>query len=406
MMRNALFVIGAGVNRCIRSERIGTPPLARDLFSSSLRSVQRVMGYTGSPYGLPGPERAYLDSWNRIWESVSFISDEFGISKDDLLTGPFNIEDLFTRLELREREARDRGNQELAATLIGHQQTVVSLLAIQLERFIPVAEASRPFRALARRIHGWNAGVLTFNYDTLLERALEVTSGRGRRPRKRDAVEIDDLADGRHGLADLTFTPWKWDRRLAYHLPFDLVTMPGGNIPPVIISGKQYYSAVQFLERPFLKLHGSFNWHRSLGYNIGRGIYDPMALPAGMTVLADADEWAIPITYRTTALQPVVVAPVANKDFSEWPFPEIWAHAQQLVITASTLAIVGYSFPPTDHAARDLLSRTAVSNRLERLIVVNPDTDVVKAAQEVCGFSGKVEHFSSVESFLANEASA
>jgi hypothetical protein len=406
MMRDTLFVIGAGVNRCIRSERIGTPPLARDLFSSSLRSVQRVMAYTGSPYNLPGPERAYLDSWNRIWESVSFISDEFGISKDELFVKPFNIEDLFTRLELREREARDRANQELVATLIGHQQTVVSLLAIQLERFTPVAEASRPFRALARRIHNWNAGVLTFNYDTLLERALEVTSGPGRRLRKRDAVEIHDVADGRRGFADLAFTPWKWDRRLAYHLPFDLVTLPGGNIPPVIINGKQYYGAVKFLERPFLKLHGSFNWHRSLGYNFGRGIIDPMALPAGMTVLADADEWAIPITYRTTALQPIVVAPVANKDFSAWPFPEVWAHAQQLVTTASTLAIVGYSFPPTDHAARDLLSRTAVSNRLKRLIVVNPDNDVVQAAQEVCGFSGKVEHFSSVESFLANKASA
>lgn len=405
-MLNALFIIGAGVNRCIQSERLGTPPLARDLFSSSLRSVQRMDGYMGSQYRLPEPERSYHLSSGRIWSAVRFIADEFGMSRDDLLVQPFNIEDLFTRLELREREARDNGGQALAASIAEHQQTVVSLLATQLEVFKSVAEKSPPFRAFAERIHHWNASVLTFNYDTFLERALEVTSGRGEPPRPSYGVEVTDVVDGRRGIGDLGFTPWKWDRRLAYHLTFDLVTLPGGYSPPFMVTGKQYYGAVQFLKRSFLKLHGSFNWHRSLGYNVGWGIVDPPALPAEATVMADPDVLAIPITYRTTVLRPLVVAPLANKDFSEWPFSTIWSEAESLVNGASTLAIVGYSFPPTDRAARKLLSGAASSGRLKRLIVVNPDVAAVKEAQEICGFAGHIDHFPSVEAFLDGRVDA
>ncbi len=262
-MLNALFVIGAGVNRCINSERLGTPPLARDLFSSSLLSVQRMDRYMGSQYRLPELERSYALSARRVWGAVRFISDEFRISRDDLFKQPFNIEDLFTRLELREREARDGGDQALEDSIAAHQQTVVSLLATQL------------------------------------------------------------------------------------------------------------------------------------------AVFRSAALPVGATVMADPDVLAIPMTYRTTVLRPLVVAPLENKDFSQWPFPIIWSEAERIINGASTLAIVGYSFPPTDRAARKLLSGAASSGQLKRLIVVNPDVTVVKEAQKICGFEGSVDHFPSVETFLA-----
>jgi hypothetical protein len=116
-----------------------------------------------------------------------------------------------------------------------------------------------------------------------------------------------------------------------------------------------------------LKLHGSLNWQ---------------ALPT------DDDK---PIKFRQRLYKQhgsktyEIIPPEFLKEVQRQPFETIWARAASALRSAHVLALVGFSFPPTDQLVEALFRMALEDNRsLKRLIIVNPSPDHRWRIRSVC----------------------
>lgn len=66
------------------------------------------------------------------------------------------------------------------------------------------------------------------------------------------------------------------------------------------------------------------------------------------------------------------------------------------------LIIGGYSFPPTDFHMKHLFLEAFRENKLEELIVINPDSNIIKTAKELCHYRGQVKYYSDLKEFYCS----
>ena len=105
-----------------------------------------------------------------------------------------------------------------------------------------------------------------------------------------------------------------------------------------------------------LKLHGSVNWWPRLGY----------AEPFVLDAVTHHHRWATnpphfypsSLVARHLETTPVIVPPVLSKStlVAQPVLRLVWSLAFHALATADSVTFVGYSFPPTDMAARTLFS--------------------------------------------------
>ena len=169
---------------------------------------------------------------------------------------------------------------------------------------------------LASLLHAQDC-VITFNYDCVMDRAL------------RDNVKQRwDPDKGGYGFA-VSGGSAKWRKLSAGH--------------PVDRSIR------------LLKMHGSLNWRRQSATKI--------------SLAAD--------TSTVTSLKGVIIPPTWFKNFTDFPFGDVWKTARQEVRTSRIMVVVGYSVPETDLFSRSLFKVEAGSKdkreQLDLLVLVNPD---------------------------------
>lgn len=116
-----------------------------------------------------------------------------------------------------------------------------------------------------------------------------------------------------------------------------------------------------------LKLHGSLNWQ---------------ALPP------DDDK---PIKFRQRLYKRngsksyEIIPPEFLKEIQRQPFETIWAKAASALRSAEVVALVGFSFPPTDQLVEALFRMALEDNRsLRRLVIVNPSQEHRRRIRSVC----------------------
>ena len=124
-----------------------------------------------------------------------------------------------------------------------------------------------------------------------------------------------------------------------------------------------------------LKLHGSINWWPRLGYA------NPFALDAivhhhgreGMSQRPDRND----VITRHLGPEPVIVPPVLSKsDLVAQPVLRlVWGLAYERLSTADSVTFIGYSFPPTDAAARVLFEEALADLPPTAIGVVTLETD-------------------------------
>ena len=121
--------------------------------------------------------------------------------------------------------------------------------------------------------------------------------------------------------------------------------------------------------------------HNKLGQTLVRQIDYLAASPAsGNThVLSDG-----------TLLEQLIVTPVLNKEVDKRPFAWIWREAKDKMRGCFRLVVCGYSFPPTDFATRRLFLESFVGGPPDELVVINPNTSVVRRVKSLCHFEGPV----------------
>lgn len=351
-----MYILGAGINMVVRHRERGIrPPLARNFF----RQLH---------HGLDADELdRLLEKNSRLYE---YIDHYWKLGFRDLAGADFDLEECYTLLEQHYKDAKrekDYSDYFRLWEIRGQLSALLAGLLGEISSNRPPGEEG--LRPLARRVLNEGAAVVTFNYDTLLEEAMiEESAGR------------------------------PWDPIPAYSAPFDLFE-PRDGAPREEFRSARF--PLQAHAAPFLKPHGSLNWFRIAGggepveeapgryvqrhegqdRTLVRPAGGPVAEPAtgDTTVLADG-----------TLLQRLIITPVLNKDVDQRPFAQIWQKAKEEMRGCSRLVVGGYSFPPSDFATRRLFLESFVNGPPDELVVINPDTSVVRKVKDLCHFEGPV----------------
>jgi hypothetical protein len=248
------------------------------------------------------------------------------------------------------------------------------------------------------------ADVITFNYDTFAEVAIESASHL--------AVPYKELPHflGESGYeADVPYeyldaSHYRWNRNLAYGIKFEEVSMPVPGLPKYV-TGDLYYSCPANnlkTSTRVLKLHGSIDWlhyteHRWLSPDIDTA-HEPSP-PKGVILSRSTSYWGDMPTLLGWRMRPVIIAPNLYKDYRSEPWPTLWQSALDSLLDCNKLIVIGYSFPPTDFRTRRLLREAFSEHAPRELIVVNPDETVTKTVRNLTHYEGPDNTYKDLQSF-------
>jgi hypothetical protein len=184
--------------------------------------------------------------------------------------------------------------------------------------------------------------IISFNYDTLMDRALRTAGGK------------------------------RWDSERGYGFQVDSGSS-AWNPPPG--PGPRVASPVLLL-----KPHGSLNW----------SIEDDGSIRLVEEYAPETAESIVPPTWD-------------KSDVSLWPWSEVWRSARAVLGQARVVVVIGYSVPVTDQLSQALLR--ADVNRLEALVVVNPDVEarrrMIQVMSSALSTTATVIELATIQEFAA-----
>lgn len=128
-----------------------------------------------------------------------------------------------------------------------------------------------------------------------------------------------------------------------------------------------------------LKPHGSVNWFGKDSL-IEAGLSETRQLDAKVGLV---DFPVLLFSRDQIKAAPVIIPPLSNKEFSEYPvLRDTWASVYRALSSATVLTILGYSLPREDQFSRFVFRRALRNNALRvqagekkelEVVVVNPD---------------------------------
>ncbi len=279
------------------------------------------------------------------------LHEDFG------LTAGVGMEEYFTHIEFCNAVCQElnigagRINQRYAQADAGFRRVLVAMLRESCEK-----RGCAYHQDIASRLEPGDT-VISFNYDTVIDRALYHRAGNRWRGGERYGVEVCGEADQWTG----TPTP-----------------------------GRPTHGSVKLL-----KLHGSTHWARP-----APGTDCP---PVSLEAQSYANE------------DPLIVPPAWNKGITrQEPFTSLWKEARRALRNARAMIVVGYSLPKTDILFRALLQMDTTADvpnkkKLVHLHIVNPNDDAVvrirSALSRAVGHRTKLVRrmsFEEYQSFLMN----
>jgi len=385
-MPETVYIFGAGINRGVNDWHGLVPPLATDFFQQAFHSDKYFSEH-------------YL---NKIQDLTKFIQKFWKLSIEDLKKVPFDLEACFTLIQLQSIEAQQNNDKETAILLSKAEYQLTSLLAEFLSEFEHFIYSDNSFRHLGKILFNEKPTILTFNYDTLLESAIESASGvnpnipelyKGLPPENDDNI-LDE---------ELVYSHCNWNRPLAYGEHFDIVQLQRAGIS-TYVKAQNFYrpSANNLYSSSILKLHGSLNWFTFSGipkYQIPEMEFFSMK---GKTVMCTGHWWFNePPDINQEILIPIILTPALYKQiYQNRIISSIWKKAIEGLKRCKRLIIGGYSFPPTDFHTKRLFLESFQKNVPNEIIVINPDTSIIKMVKELCHFERPVLACKNLDEFI------
>lgn len=298
-MAETVYVFGAGINRSVRDLQGLKPPLANDLFKQVLR--HETLGDL---------------SITELPKLFEYIERYWKLSIEDLREEPFDLEACYTLLQQQRLEFKTEGNEEREEEVAQIEDQLTVLFTKFLAFIEGVSAADPALRGIANKILAERAAVLTFNYDTIIESAIEYVVGRTENP--------PELEGGRVPDEHLSYSYYNWNRARAYGVRFDEVHLQHFRTDLEPVEGERFYSASEnaLYPAPILKLHGSLNWFRHTSRRTHPDPFRRSENPnEGNVVLANGyphirssfGPWEDP---KGWVLEPVIVTPVLYKDLA------------------------------------------------------------------------------------------
>jgi hypothetical protein len=333
-----------------------------------------------------------------------FIEKYWHMTQDELKDNDFDLEECFTLLELQRRDAARSKDQEAFVSTSRHEWLLTQLLLDFMSEIEHWFFNSAEFQAFGKRLFLERATVITFNYDSLLESAIEAAS-----PPRLDAIKALSARDPMDNVIsdeDIAYSFHEWNRYVAYKVKFDEVELLTPGISRMVEGTRYYGHARNQTDLPaFLKMHGSLGWFFHSGYSVdgvqlegGRDFQTGRSvLRRGLYRLAHPN-----IDYaHMEILLPLIITPVLNKPYDQHPvLLTVWEQAQAELRQCKRLVIGGYSFPQTDFHVRRLLREVFSENSPEELCIINPNTTIVRVAKDLCNYKKPVMVCKDLDEFL------
>lgn len=180
--------------------------------------------------------------------------------------------------------------------------------------------------------HAERAIVITFNYDTLVERAINEAS-----------LALFD----QHGASAV----------LA-----DQQVFPSPPAPPAVYHMDNGTSTAKSMQ--LLKLHGSLNWYWSSGDSTGSTLtrVRERSTYANRSLVAESHDFT-----GVRTLDRFLIPPVSTKNAYYTPYltNTLWRAAHKAIRVTNRLTLMGYSMPKTDQIGVELLSGVPDSAAIE-----------------------------------------
>lgn len=369
---NAL-VLGAGASKAyVASPTTMTMPLAREVFSTFSK-----LDISGHP-------------WVLIGNILNYARDTRGVNVMEVFKAGYDIEEFHSDVEARLLAALSRYRDEpdlhvgIISLMSVYTQLVFFFASVVNE--IQNGPRSEAHCSLAKRLQPTDA-VITFNWDTLMDRALaETTSwtpdgGYGFCPRKvfRDAW-IDPLAVSDpsvpvllklHGSTNwvTSYLSVNWETQ-----QFELLQQSTPDTVWVYHFANQAYPA--FAGR-YMPGYQPF----SMGYYPPNLLDDPgkSAGPGHLFVRARPKWPLMPEGTgddRGVPSMPLIIPPVKEKAYHLFGslFTSLWKRAEDALASADQITLIGYSFPRTDHQSIRVFQKAFTRrSTIPRVVLVNPD---------------------------------
>ncbi len=329
-----------------------------------------------------------------------YIEKYWKQNKVDLLNKPFDLEEWFTFLELQYYEAIEKGNKENSSELLTIFFTLKTLLSEFLSEFNIFTHNSDVLRQFGDYVYKEKPVIITFNYDCILEEAIESASG----------VCIDKPNSFNGGLSnqipdeELPYSYHHWNRPLGYGIKFDEVQLHRAGLS-TYVEGQRFYSHPKnkLYDWKILKLHGSLNWFKYM-QPIHPDLKDTLPPYRKENIILARGYWhfGMPPIINNWLVDSLIITPILYKEtyYKMKLFSDLWTQAKSHLLQCKRLIVIGYSFPTTDFAIRKILLEAFQDNKLDELIIVNPNTSVVAIIKDLVHFSRPISICSDLKEFL------
>lgn len=361
-----VILLGAGASKAFSRSKTGQRmPLAKDFFK-----IYRNLDIYDHPWVLRG-------------KTLHYIRSEYGVDPEDYLAGEIDIEDIHSEVESRLLEVIKDDQNIQRLVLHGVFMELSSIFACVVNT-IQQGPISAAHSGLAQRLSS-NDAIITFNWDTLMDRALEaettwrVDSGYGFSPKQ---VFRNGWMAPTPALCDVN-APKLLKLHGSSNWLTSHTTIDGTDLSLTQASPANSVWVVEDATAPYDCYAGRFmpGYERlSFGYYPPNLKDDPgKSAPEGMTFIqarprhplmpegASGDSGLVSV--------PLIIPPVRNKryDFYGSLFTVLWDEAEKLLTHASRIIVIGYSFPKTDLKSLELFKRAFVArDTLPEVTILDP----------------------------------
>ena len=364
------YIIGAGFSKSYeKSPTLLKMPLANEIFKT-----YNQLDISSNPNVLVG-------------DIINYVGQVYNISPLEFINFNMNIEDLHSEIEEKLNEAllKDNFLDKVTYYRVYNQLVFLFTSVINEIQNGPISKAHYNFIETIED----NDSIITFNWDTLIDRALKehtnwnIDTGYLVQPHiiyrnKWDENNKNDIFPLKliklHGS-----TNW-----LTSHTSFD---HDDGSIKLSHKDNLDRFYAYEFANEPYSCYRG-----RYLGVyeDFSYGYYPPnipedgLEAPPGHVFVRMAQK--TPFTPVGSSNEsglvsmPLIIPPIKHKKYSFFGslFPSLWEYAQKSIEIADKIIILGYSFPKTDVKTNDLFMNAFLKRKsIPDIVIVNPFPDSI-----------------------------
>jgi hypothetical protein len=355
-------ILGAGASKAYDQSPSGVRmPIARDFFSTFNR-----MEIAANPWVLWG-------------KTINFLRDSRGLNNyEAYLAADLDIEAIASEIGFQIADPAIEQFEKIQ--LYGLYWELVSLFACVVNS-IASGPVSQPHLDLARMLELGDT-VITFNWDTLMERALMATG----RWAVDDGYSVTPTSVFRDGWSKPLKGSSSFVPILKLHGSANWITAFSLLEQQKLVLAHTLAPEALFIFEQATKPYSCYAGRYMAGYEpLTFGYYPPNLDEIGRS----APEGMVNMTVRPKipwipegaapddglVSMPLLIAPERFKQYDYYGglFASLWDKAEGALAEADELVIIGYSFPPTDTRTRTLFKRAFIRRKnIPKVILVDP----------------------------------